>query len=170
MKNIIDDVQEENQELSQEKQNDLFYTLLSGKTITEEIETSRGKFIVKFPKQKDLLVIDRKTASLRGEIPATSFSEKENFNLQKIAFLDTVVISGDTWFNNVRNKNKSFSWGDMPDANFVDEVFVKAWLFRNKVQEEFKSDEEKTDTGFSDRESVQTDVDNGLFSDVDNSH
>ncbi len=36
------------------KQEDMFYTLLNGKNVTETIETSRGKLVVRFPKQKDL--------------------------------------------------------------------------------------------------------------------
>ena len=63
-------------------------------------------------------------------------------------------------------KNNSFSWGDMPDTDFIDEVYVKAWSFRLKVQGYFKSHEGKTDKGTPIEEGIPETVDNGLFSGV----
>lgn len=161
---LTDEIKTE--EYSQEKQNDIFYTLLSGKTFTEEIETSRGKFRVKFPKQKDIMQIDRRVALMRGGIPAESFDAIANFNLQKVATLDVMVESGPKWFDNLKSKNPNFSWGDMPDGNFVDEVYSKAYSFRAEVQRKFGGDEDKATDGVSDGEDVPTDVDNGVFSGV----
>ena len=150
-----------------EKQEDIFYALLNGKTVKETIETSRGKFVVKFPKQKDLMFIDRKIAAMRGGLPASSFDDMANFAMQKVAYLDVVIIeSGENWFNNIKEKNKSFSWGDMPDTDFIDEVYVKAWSFRLKVQSNFRGNEEKTDKGTVVEEDISETVDNGLFSGV----
>ncbi len=148
------------------RQEDIFYSLLNGKTVKETIKTSRGKFVVKFPKQKDLIAIDRRVAVMRGGIPAANFDDNANFNLQKVAFLDVVIESGEDWFNNLKKKNENFSWGDMPDVNFIDEVYVKAWTFRLKVQGNFRSDEGKTDNGITDAENVQDSVGDGLFSGV----
>ena len=149
-----------------ENQEDIFYALLNGKTVKETIETSRGKFVVKFPKQKDLMFIDRKIAAMRGGLPASSFDDMANFAMQKVAYLDVVIESGENWFNNIKEKNKSFSWGDMPDTDFIDEVYVKAWSFRLKVQSNFRGNEEKTDKGTVVEENIQETVDNGLFSGV----
>ena len=149
-----------------EKQEDIFYALLNGKTVKETIETSRGKFVVKFPKQKDLMFIDRKIAAMRGGLPASSFDDTANFAMQKVAYLDVVIESGENWFNNIKEKNKSFSWGDVPDTDFIDEVYVKAWSFRLKVQSNFRGNEEKTDKGSIVEENVSETVDNGLFSGV----
>ncbi len=149
-----------------EKQEDIFYALLNGKTVKETIETSRGKFVVKFPKQKDLMFIDRRIAAMRGGLPASSFDDVANFAMQKVAYLDTVIESGEAWFNNIKEKNKSFSWGDMPDTDFIDEVYVKAWSFRLKVQADFGSHEKKADKGTTVKEDVSETVDNGLFSGV----
>lgn len=149
-----------------EKQEDIFYALLNGKTVKETIETSRGKFVVKFPKQKDLMFIDRKIAAMRGGLPASSFDDMANFAMQKVAYLDVVIESGENWFNNIKEKNKSFSWGDMPDTDFIDEVYVKAWSFRLKVQSNFRGNEEKTDKGTVVEENVSETVDDGLFSGV----
>lgn len=152
--------------LGEEKQEDIFFTLLNGKTIKDTIKTSRGDFVVKFPKQKDLMAIDRRIAIMRGGIPAANFDDMANFTLQKIAYLDVVIESGEKWFNNLKERNNNFSWGDMPDTNFVDEVYVKAWAFRSKVQENFGRNEEKTNKGTSVGEDVSSSMGNGVFSGV----
>lgn len=54
----------------------------------------------------------------------------------------------------------------MPDTDFIDEVYVKAWSFRLKVQSNFRGNEEKTDKGTVVEENVSETVDNGLFSGV----
>lgn len=149
-----------------EKQEDIFYALLNGKTVKETIETSRGKFVVKFPKQKDLIAIDRRVAVMRGGVPAANFDDNANFNLQKVAFLDVVVESGEEWFNNLKKKNENFSWGDMPDIDFINEVYIKAWSFRTKVQSNFRHDEGETDNGTPDEEGISDSVGDGVFSGV----
>ena len=156
----------EQQEVFDEaKQEDIFYSLLNGKTVKETIETSRGKFVVKFPKQKDLLYVDRRVAAMRGTIPAASFDEAANFALQQVAYLDVVVESGEAWFNNLK-KNKNFTWGDMPDVDFVNEVYVKAWSFRNKVQAHFAENAANTDRAAVEQKNIPEAVGDGLFSDV----
>lgn len=150
----------------EEKRDDIFYTLLCGKTVRDTVETSRGKFVVKFPKQKDLLAIDRRIAAMRGGIPAVSFDDIANFAMQKVAYLDVCVESGEDWFNNLKKDNPHFSWGEMPDVNFIDEVYIKAYTFRSKVQSQFERNEEKAAGGNPDAESVFEDVGNGLFSGV----
>lgn len=152
--------------LTEEKRRDIFYTLLNGKTVTEKIETSRGEFVVKFPKQKDIMQVERRAALMRGGIPAESFDRNANFDFQKVAFLDVVVESGPDWFNRAKKKNENFTWGDMPDMNFIDEVYVKAWTFRNEVQEKFGRDEKEADVGNPDGKGVQEDVGDDLFSGV----
>lgn len=161
---ITDEIK--NEEYSEEKQNDIFYTLLSGKTYKETVETSRGNFVLKFPKQKDVMQIDRRVALMRGGVPAESFDAIANFNLQKVATLDVMVESGPKWYDNLKSKNPNFSWGDMPDGNFIDEVYSKAYTFRAEVQRKLGGDEEKTADKVSDGEGVPADVDNGLFSGV----
>ena len=161
---ISDEIKQE-EVFDEAKQEDIFYSLLNGKTVKETIETSRGKFVVKFPKQKDLLAVDRRVAYMRGGIPAMNFDEAANFALQKIAYLDVVVESGEAWFNNLK-KNKNFTWGDMPDVNFTDEVYVKAWSFRNQVQTLFTENEANTNRATAEQADVSETVGDGLFSDV----
>ena len=152
--------------MPEEKQRDIFYTLLNGKTVTEKIETSRGEFVVKFPKQKDIMQVERRAALLRGGIPAESFDKNANFAFQKIAVLDGVGESGPDWCNRAKKRSENFTWGDMPDINFIDEVYVKAWTFRNEVQEKFGRNEKEADGGNFDRKDVQNDVGDDLFSGV----
>jgi len=163
---LTEEIKNKDAVFDDKKQEDIFYSLLNGKTVKETIETSRGNFVVKFPKQKDLMFIDRKIAAMRGGLPASSFDDMANFAMQKVAYLDIVIESGEDWFNNIKEKNKSFSWGDMPDTDFIDEVYVKAWSFRAKVQSNFKHNEGKTDNGTADAEDVQDSVGDGLFSGV----
>ena len=103
---------------------------------------------------------------MRGGVPAESFDAIANFNLQKVATLDVMVESGPKWYDNLKSKNPNFSWGDMPDGNFIDEVYSKAYTFRAEVQRKLGGDEEKTADKVSDGEGVPADVDNGLFSGV----
>ena len=161
---ISDEIKHEDV-LPKEKQDDIFFTLLSGKTLSEDITTSRGTFTVKFPKEADMLYIDRRVSAMRAGIPASCFDDNANFRMRKIAFLDVVVESGEDWFNRLKKKN-TFTWGDMPDVNFIDEVYVKAWSFRNKVQTLFTENAADTDRAVSEQKDVPEAVGDGLFSDV----
>ena len=162
---IADEIrQEETGEIEEDR--DIFFALISGKTVTEELETSRGAFVVKFPKQKDLLYIDRRVAAMRAGIPASAFDASANFAMQKTAFLDAVVESGPAWFNRLKRKSPSFTWEEVPDTDFIDEVYVKAWEFREKIQAMFRQDKEEGDTRASDGAELSPAVDDGLFSGV----
>ena len=149
-----------------EEDRDIFFALISGKTVTEEVETSRGTFTVKFPKQKDLLYIDRRVAAMRAGLPASAFDASSTFSMQKTAFLDAVIESGPDWFNKLKKKSPSFTWEEVPDADFIDEVYVKAWEFREKVQGKFRQDKEAGAAGASDGEELSSPVADGLFSGV----
>lgn len=145
-------------------ENDLFFAMLNGQTVKETIDTSRGGFVVKYPKQKDLLLIDRRVAIMRNGIGANNFDNGGNFNLQKIAFLDVVIDSGPAWYESAKKKDINFTWGNMPDSNFVDEVYVKAWTFRLKVQDKLKPIDTKATRGTTENEGdIQQDVGDGLF-------
>ncbi len=155
--------QEEIQEIEEDR--DIFFALISGKTVTEEIETSRGNFTVKFPKQKDLLYIDRRVAAMRAGLPASAFDSSANFALQKVAFLDVVVEAGPEWFNKLKKKN-TLIWEEVPDTDFIDEVYVKALSFREKVQAMFGQDKAAPDGGDTNNEELQASLGDGLFEGV----
>lgn len=151
------------------REEDLFYAMMRGQTVSEEIETSRGKFTVKYPKQKDLMYIDRRVAAMRRGLPASSFDDRATFDMQKIAYLDTVVTGGPSWFEGVRNdkdRASPWSWEEVPDTEFIDEVYVKAWTFRVEVQGKLKVHEGQAGGGAAVKADVQPPVGDGLFSGV----
>jgi len=150
-----------------QKKGDLFFTLLNGKTMKESISTSRGDFIVKFPKQGDIINISRIAAFMRNGIPAGNFDASGDYEIQKCATLDVIVDSGPAWFNQAK-KNANFSWRNMPDAHFVDEVYAMALSFRQKVQNKLRGTEGNADSGYVKEisDGVSEDVGGGLFSGV----
>lgn len=141
---ITDEIKTKDEDTANER--DLFFAMLNGQTVKETIDTSRGKFVVKFPKQKDMLAIDRRIAAMRLGLNAASYDEAGNFNIQKVAFLDVVVESGPAWYEAAKKKDTRLSWGDMPDTEFVNEVYVKAWSFRLEVQEKLKHSSKHSNT------------------------
>lgn len=94
---------------------------------------------MKFPKEKDRTAIDLLEASRRGGVPVESFTPAANSRLNEIATLDIVVIDGADWYKAAKQRNKNFSWGDMPDTEFVDSLFVEAWTFFRKCSQCFQT-------------------------------
>jgi hypothetical protein len=165
-KDIDNNEQEKEAEIAlDDKRDELFYAMLNGQTVTDTIKTSRGDFIVKFPKQKDIISIGRIAAFMRSGIPATNFDAVSEYEIQKVATLDIMITSGPAWFENARKKNKGFSWRDVPDAHFVDEVYAKALQFRQGVQDDITGDQkaaaEKPDG--ENAADVSADVGDGVF-------
>ena len=144
---------------------DLFFQLLNGKTVSETIQSSRGEFIVKFPKQKDIERIGLIVAQRRMGISARSFDLDTENEIYKCAVLDVIVESGPKWYEAAKEKNENFSWRDMPDTDFVNEVYLMAHSFRQKVQGKFKH-LERPPMGAIEHEGVQAPVDDGLFQGV----
>jgi hypothetical protein len=98
-------------------------------------------------------------------IPAASFDISTENSIYKCAVLDVMVENGPAWFENAKKKIKNFSWRDMPDADFIDEVYALAYSFRQTVQGKFKRPGKEA-IGGNEREGVETSVDDGLFSEV----
>jgi len=133
--------QGKNEPLSEEKKDTLFFTMLKGQTVKDTVKTSRGEFVVKFPKQGDLITIARLAAFMRAGISASNFDASGDYEIQKVATLDVTVDSGPAWFNKLK-KDANFSWRNIPDANFVDEVYAMVLSFRAAIQERLKGNEE----------------------------
>jgi hypothetical protein len=151
-----------------EKESKLFYAMLNGQTVSDTIATSRGDFVVKFPKQRDLITIGLLTATRRGGIPAAQFDAVANYELERCAYMDMTVESGPAWFENAKKKNPDFTWSDIPDTNFSDEIFAKCLSFRQKVQAFLNGGKQNTDKGTAETVSggVPPDVGGGVFSGV----
>jgi hypothetical protein len=163
---LTDEIEEKEEMLSEEKQDDIFYALLNGKTYKETISSSRGDFIVKFPKQKDIIHIGWLEARMRSGIPAGFFDVATEYEIHKCAALDTMVESGPAWYGKAKQKNENFSWRDMPDAAFVDEVFASADSFRKKVQAKLAKPKEETPGKAAEPGGVQEAVGDNVFSGV----
>ena len=162
---------EETEIMSVQKHDDLFFSMLNGNTVEETVTTSRGEFTVKFPKQTDILAIARIAAVMRNGIQANNFDVNGDYEIQKCATLDIIVTSGPAWFNKAKSV-PSFSWRNMPDANFTDEVYAKALSFRQDVQAELRGIERDANNRIDEKgsEAVSSDVGSGLFSGVSGSH
>ncbi|MBR1723360.1 MAG: hypothetical protein IJ727_12935 [Treponema sp.] len=161
---ISDEIVEKEEESTEQQKDDIFYAIILGKQITKTIHTSRGDFVVKFPKEKDRTAIDLLEASRRGGVPVESFTPAANSRLNEIATLDIVVIDGADWYKAAKQRNKNFSWGDMPDTEFVDSLFVEAWTFFQKVQSMFSDNKESENTEKAHKKDISETVGGGLFS------
>ena len=166
---LADDIEKDVAENpADEKRNKLFFSMLNGQTMFETIKTSRGDFTVKYPRQKDIITIGRIAALLHGGLPASAFDAVSEYEIQKCATLDVMITGGPAWFENARKKDKNFSWRDVPDAHFVDEVYAKALEFRQRVQQQLAGNQEiiAKDPDGENAGDVSPDVGDGVFSGV----
>ncbi len=151
-------------EMLKEKGDDLFYAIINGEELIKTIKTKRGNFSVKYPNQRDLQSIDWLMARWRGGLPATSFDDNATIALLKTATLNVCVTETPTWFSKAKEKNESFDWRDVPDTELIDELYVKAWSFRQEVKAALGRTEENSDRRPSDGKNVQETMDDGVFS------
>ncbi|GHT84354.1 hypothetical protein FACS1894137_07280 [Spirochaetia bacterium] len=159
---VTEEIREEE---GSENSDDLFFQLLNGKTVREKIPTTRGEFMVKFPKEKDIERIGILVAQRRMGVPAASFDVNTENSIYKCVVLDVIVEGGPAWFENAKKKNVNFSWRDMPDVDFIDEVYTLAYSFRQTVQAKFKRPD-KAPAGEDGKPGVENDVGDGIFSGV----
>lgn len=162
-KSLISKKETSTEVLSTEERDDVFTQLLMGNDATSEVETSRGTFTIKFPKQKDSLAIGRLMCINRGGLPASSFDvETENRNLI-CSTLNILVIGAPSWFENAKTKVKSFSFEEVPDEEFLLELYQKACSFRDEVQASFKEKKGAESTGIPAGEGVVNNVDANIL-------
>jgi len=125
---------------------EVFLLMLNGNSVMETIKTSKGDFKAKYPKQKGLIIIGRKAAILRGGIPASALDALTEYEIQKCAVLDVIITGGPAWFETAK-KDTNFSWFNMPDSLFADEVYAKVLSFCAAVREKLKEVKGQTSTG-----------------------
>lgn len=145
---------------------ELFYAIINGDTLEKTIKTNRGNFTVKYPTEKDIQRINLAVARSRNGISAECFDPSANISLMATSTLNVLVISGPAWYENAKKNRTSFTWEDVPDTKLIDELYVKAWTFRNAVAERIGATESETNSGNSKSKNVQEAVDDGLFSSV----
>jgi hypothetical protein len=162
----IEKLEKKEEGLNEEQKTDMFNSIVMGKDVTEIIETSRGKFKVKYPRARDIQAIGRLQAYRLNGIPAESFDKSILVFIQEVATLDVLVLDGPAWYQNAKKENVNFSWLDIPSQAFIQEVYAKAYDFRLKVQELIESDGKERDSGM---DSISDSKDNGgpgLFDDI----
>jgi hypothetical protein len=122
------------EKLTEDERDDYFTRLVLGKDVTEDVDTERGRFEIKYPKPKDMLAIGRLSAARRDYKPAGAFdNETEMFNIMA-STLDVVVIKGPDWFENAKKTNKYFSFLEVPSRELILELYGKAHSFRGEVE------------------------------------
>lgn len=135
--NVVENLETEEEGFTKEKADNLFMQLVRGKDVTEEIETTRGKFVVKYPKQKDIIAIGRLVARNHMGIPADCFDRNTETKIQVISTLEVIVVDGPDWWKNAKKETENWNWGYVPDEKFVNELYLKAYEFRAKVDKNF---------------------------------
>jgi hypothetical protein len=151
------------EELSGEERDDLFTKMVTGKDVTEEIDTGRGIFTVKYPKPKDMISIGKIAAYRRNYKPAEAFdAASENDNIMT-ATLDVVVVSGPEWYENAKKTNKFFSFVEVPSRKFLTEFYGKVYSFREQVEKRLDEGEEPADRGVPAEAGADDAVDGGAF-------
>lgn len=146
-----------------EKADDFFLQLVRGKDITEKIETKRGIFTVKYPKQKDIIAIGRLVARNHIGIPAECFDKSTELKIQVVSTLEVIVVDGPDWWKNAKAENENWNWGYVPDETFLNELYLKAYDFRAKVDGDFRKIERKEPVGVPSDSSNENTMDYGLF-------
>lgn len=149
-------------------QNDFFVKMLLGEDCVETIETSRGTFEVKFPKQKDLIKISQLTAYRRGGVNIRCFDNASEVRNTVISTLDVLVVDGSGFYKNVKKENNTFNWEDMPDYAFCEELYMKVCTFRDEVQRKLDEGKPKGLDNATATEGDNASMDDGAFQGLTN--
>jgi hypothetical protein len=157
------DTEKRVEKLTEEERDDYFTKMVMGKDVTDEIETSRGTFTVKYPKPKDTIAIGKIAAYRRDYKPAEAFdAASENDNIAT-ATLDVVVVSGPEWYENARNANKLFSFTEVPSRKFLAEFYGKVYSFREQVEKCLEEGETPADQRLPSETGAHDVMDGGAF-------
>jgi hypothetical protein len=157
------DTPEQAERLTGEQRDDFFTKLVMGKDVTEEVETDRGIFTVKYPKSKDFLAIGRLMSARRNFKPVESFDAESEMINAMASTLDVVVVSGPKWYEDAKKANQNFSFLEVPSRAFLAELYGKAYSFREKVEQRFDKAEGSADQRIPPKEGDDGSVDGGAF-------
>jgi len=149
--------------LSEERRDDLFTGLVTGKDVTEEVETDRGRFVVKYPKPADHMRIGRIAAARRNHKPVGSFDDATETVNVMASTLDVVVVSGPDWYEDAKKSNENFSFMEVPSRVFLAELYGKAYSFREKVERRLDQAEGTDDRRIPAETGDDDHVDGGAF-------
>jgi hypothetical protein len=155
--------QEQVERLAGDQRDDYFTKMVTGKDVTEEVETARGVFTVKYPKSKDHLAIGRIMALRRNFKPVESFDAESEMINTMVSTLDVVVVSGPKWFEDAKKFNSNFSFLEVPSRAFLAELYGKAYSFRDKVESRLNEAEGPADQRIPPEKGDDGPVDGGAF-------
>ena len=162
------DTSKKAEKLTDEEREDLFTKLVMGKDVTKEVDSSRGKFVVKYPRADDFLTIGRISAARRNYKPIESFdAETEMVNVMA-STLDVVVVSGPEWFENAKKINQNFSFLEVPSRAFLSELYVKAHSFRDEIEQLLDKAEKPSVKRVPPAKGADAPVDGGAFGNLSN--
>lgn len=141
----LEKIEEKEETLTRQESDNLFRSIVMGQDVTEVIKTKKGDFKVKFPRIRDTEKIGKLVAARLNGIPLQSFDRGVYEVMYQVATLDVIVISGPAWYELAKKENLSFSWRDIPSLSLIEEVYAKAYNFRQKVQKQLESNSETRD-------------------------
>jgi hypothetical protein len=166
---VVDKIntKEQVEKLTEEQRDDLFTKLVMGKDVTETVETSKGNFVVKYPKNADILMIGKITAIRRNYKPAEAFDAESEMVNTMASTLDVVVVTGPKWFEDAK-KTANFSFLEVPSRVFLAELYGKAYSFREKVEQRFNEAKRPDNRRISPETGDDGPVDGGAFGGLSN--
>jgi len=116
------------------EKDDLFTQMIMGKDATYSVDTSRGNFKVKYPRAADIVTIGNLEAFRRNYKPVEGFDTGTEFINVMASTLDVIVVSGPPWFEEAKKANKKFSFLEVPDKEFLAELYSTAHSFRGEIE------------------------------------
>jgi hypothetical protein len=145
---VVDHIDTEKRvsELNDGEREDVFTQMVMGKDVIGDVETSRGKFTVKYPKYKESGAIGRLMAIRRNGIPAACFDAVAEKVSLVTSTLDILIVSGPEWYESAKKNNENFTFAEVPDDEFLEELYLKAYTFRTEVRENFSKREKPDDS------------------------
>ena len=159
----LEKIETKKPKLNETENVNMFNSIVMGKDVTENINTSRGDFKIKYPRARDIQQIGRLQALRLNGIPIDCFDKNILALIQEVATLDVIVLEGPAWYENARKENVNFSWADIPSQSFIQEVYAKAYEFRIKVQKLVEDDGKERDKGLVANTNVENNDSPGLF-------
>jgi hypothetical protein len=167
---VVDRIEnpEQVERLTEEDRDNFFTKLVTGKDVTEEVETEKGIFTIKYPKPKDQLAIGRLMAFRRNFKPMEGFDAETEMVNAMASTLDVVVVSGPKWFEDAKKLNLNFSFLEVPSRAFLTELYGKAYSFREKVELRLNQAEGSADKRIPPEKGDDDPVDGGSFGNLSN--
>ncbi|GMO64427.1 MAG: hypothetical protein Ta2A_11950 [Treponemataceae bacterium] len=149
------------EKLTQKDEEKYFDAIISGKDITEKLETSRGTFTVKFMTLSDFVEKGR-LFSLRSNYAPMSSLDTETINvIEATSFLDVAIVDYPEWFKEAKENNPNFSFGDIPDDALIFDLYKRGRSFRESMLGKFTKKSKSKNTRQTDASATQETVGGG---------